>query len=165
MYLKGYGQTKAVSNYEQKEHTTMAKNYIHSTASQPMVYPIYAGGTDRPVKVKEILIKGKANVIDPRTMVTPTGVVTEVSDADLELLKKSSAFQRHVARGFMRVMNESELNTSDMQKRDNSAQLVDAEYAAGTDPRVPNSGACQATAGEGDRIRGARGVAFVSDNY
>lgn len=143
----------------------MAKNYIHSTASQPMVYPIYAGGTDRPVKVKEILIKGKANVIDPRTMVTPTGVVTEVSDADLELLKKSSAFQRHVARGFMRVMNESELNTSDMQKRDNSAQLVDAEYAAGTDPRVPNSGACQATAGEGDRIRGARGVAFVSDNY
>jgi len=143
----------------------MAKNYIHSTASQPMVYPIYAGGTDRPVKVKEILIKGKANVIDPRTLTTPTGVVTEVSDADLELLKKSSAFQRHVARGFMRVMTDSELNTGDMQKRDNSAQLVDAEYAAGTDPRVPNSGSCQATAGEGDRIRGARGIAFVSDNY
>lgn len=143
----------------------MAKNYIHSTASQPMIYPIYAGGTDRPVKVKEILIKGKANVIDPRTLTTPTGVVTEVSDEDLELLKKSAAFQRHVARGFMRVMNDSELNTSDMQKRDNSAQLLDSDYARGLDPRVPNSGACQATCGEGDRIRGERGIAFVTDNY
>ena len=143
----------------------MAKHYIHSTASQPMTYPIYAGGTDRPNKVKEIVIKGMANVIDPRTMATPTGVVTEVSDADLELLKKSSAFQRHVARGFMRVMDKSELDTSEMQKRDNSAQLMDAEFAAGTDPRVPGSGQCQASAGENNRMLGQRGVAFVSDNY
>ena len=143
----------------------MAKNYIHSTASQDMNYPIYAGGTDRPQKVKEIIIKGRANVVDPRTLITPTGAVTEISDADLELLKKSAAFQRHVARGFMRVMNESELNTKDMQKRDNSAQLQDSEYADGVDPRVPNSGNCQATCGEGDRIRGKRGVAFVTDNY
>lgn len=143
----------------------MAKNYVHSTASQPMIYPIYSGGSDRPVKIKEILIKGMANVVDPRTFVTPTGVVTEISDADLELLKKSSAFQRHVARGFMRVMTDSELNTKDMQARDNSSQLVDAEYAQGTDPRVMGSGTCQASAGEGDRIRGARGVAFVSDSY
>lgn len=143
----------------------MAKNYIHSTASQPMIYPIYAGGTERPVKVKEILIKGKANVVDPHTFATLTGAVTEISDADLELLKKSAAFQRHCARGFMRVMNESELNTSDMQKRDNSAQLLDSEYSQGTDPRVPNSGQCQATAGEGDRIRGMRGIAFQADTY
>lgn len=143
----------------------MAKNYIHSTASQDMNYPIYAGGTDRPQKVKEIIIKGRANVVDPRTLVTPTGAVTEISDADLELLKKSSAFQRHVARGFMRVMNESELNTKDMQKRDNSAQLQDPEYADGTDPRVPNSGNCQASCGENNRIRGKRGVGFVTDDY
>lgn len=143
----------------------MAKNYIHSTASQPMVYPIYAGGTDRPVKVKEIRINGKANVVDPRTLVTPTGVVTEVSDEDLELLKKSAAFQRHVARGFLRVMTDSELNTKDMQKRDGCAQLLDSEYAAGTDPRVPNSGACQAACGENNRIRGQKGIAFVSDSY
>ena len=90
----------------------MAKNYIHSTASADMTYPVYAGGTDRPTKIKEIVIKGRANVIDPRTLFTPTGAVTEVSDADLELLKKNAAFQRHVARGFMRVMQDSELNTN-----------------------------------------------------
>ena len=143
----------------------MAKNYIHSTASQDMTYPVYAGGTDRPHKIKDIVISGKANVVDPRTLATLPGAVTEVSDADLELLKKSSAFQRHVRRGFMRVMNESELNTHDMQKTDNSAQLNDYDYARGTDPRVPGSGKCQATCGEGDRIRGERGVAFVSDTY
>ena len=143
----------------------MAKNYIHSTASQDMNYPIFAGGTDRPQKIKDIIIKGRANVVDPRTLVTPTGAVTEISDADLELLKKSAAFQRHVARGFMRVMGESELNTKDMTKGDNSRQLNDFEYSQGTDPRVPGSGQCQATCGEGDRIRGHRGVGFVSDSY
>lgn len=143
----------------------MAKNYIHSTASQTMSYPVYSGGTDRTIKVKDILIKGTANVTDPLTLRTPTGAVTEVSDEDLELLKKNDAFQRHVAKGFMRVMNESELNTSDMQKKDGSAQLLDSEYAMGTDPRAPASGKCQATCGEGDRIRGQKGIEFVTDNY
>lgn len=139
-------------------------NYIHSTASQPMIYPVYTGG-DHPVKVKEILIKGMANVVDPRTFITPTGAVTEVSDADLELLKRSPAFQRHVRRGFIRVMSERELNTKDMQKGDNSAQLKDFDYAQGIDPRTPGSGTCQASCGENDRIRGQRGVAFVTETY
>ena len=143
----------------------MAKNYIHSTASADMVYPIYAGGNVTPRKIKEILIKGRANVVNPATLITPTGAVTEVSDADLELLKKDTAFQRHVARGFMRVMQESELNTKDMMKGDNARQLNDYEYSQGTDPRVPGSGACQATCGEGDRIRGHKGVGFVQDTY
>lgn len=142
-------------------------NYIHSTASQPMIYPIYAGdGQNRATKLKEILIKGKANVMDPMTLTTPTGVVTEVSDADLELLKKSSAFQRHVARGFMRVMNEHELNTKDMQQKDNSAQLMDEDYAMGTDPRTPGSGKCVASMGApGNELKGVRGIGFVTDNY
>ena len=143
-------------------------NYIHSTASQPMIYPIYAGedGQNRATKIKDILIKGKANVMDPQTLSTPTGVVTEVSDADLELLKRSSAFQRHVARGFMRVMNEHELNTKDMQPKDNSAQLMDQDYAMGTDPRTPGSGQCVASMGpQGQELKGVRGVAFQADTY
>lgn len=142
----------------------MAKNYIHSTASADMTYPIYAGGTGTPRKIKEIVIKGRANVVNPATFVTPTGAVTEVSDADLELLKKSAAFQRHVARGFMRVMTDSELNTKDMAKGDNSRQLTDLEYSQGTDPRVPGSGSCQATCGENNRIKGRRGIGFVSES-
>ena len=143
----------------------MAKNYIHSTASADMTYPVYSGGTDRPTKIKDIIIKGRANVIDPRTLHTPTGAVTEVTDEDLELLKKNAAFQRHVARGFMRVMTDSELNTKDMTARDGSSQLLDYEYAMGTDPRTPGSGKCQATCGENNAIKGKMGVEFVTDTY
>ena len=143
----------------------MAKNYIHSTASQTMVYPVFAGTMERPIKVKDIRIIGKANVVDPRTLTTPTGAVTEVSDEDLELLKKDPSFQRHVAKGFIRVMNESELNTKDMQKRDNCAQLSDTDYANDADPRVPRSGNCQASCGDHDSISGVKGIHFVENKY
>lgn len=143
----------------------MARNYVHSTTSQTMVYPIYAGGTDKPIKIKEIRIEGRANVKTPMSIQTPTGAVTEVSDEDLELLKKNPAFQRHCERGFMRVMTDGVLNTKDMQKRDNCAQLNDEEYAMGTDPRTPGSGSCQATCGEGDRVQGRIGVNFQSNLY
>lgn len=119
-----------------------------------------------PIKIKEIRIEGNANVVNPMTLKTPTGTVTEISDEDLELLKKNEAFQRHVARGFMRVMtDEPNINTNDMQKRDNCAQLNDYEYSQGLDPRVPDSGKCQATCGENNRIRGQKGIDFVSDTY
>lgn len=145
-------------------------NYIHSTASQPMIYPIYAGtgsGQNQAQKIKEIFINGTANVVDPRTLMTPTGAVTEVSDADLELLKKSAAFQRHCARGFMRVMGERELNTKDMQPRDNSSQILDDEFAEGRDPRptLQGSGSSVASCKEGDAIRGKKGYMFQADTY
>ena len=141
--------------------------YVHSTASQPMNYPIYADGPrqGQARKIKDILIKGTANVIDPHTLFTPTGAVTEISDEDLEMLKKSPAFQRHVAKGFMKVIDKSELDTTDMQKRDNSAQLNDYEYANDLDPRVPRSGDCQAQCGENNRVVGARGKRFIGDSY
>lgn len=140
-------------------------NYVHSTASQDMIYPIYAEGRHNQAKVvKEILIKGRANVTDPHTLVTPTGAVTAISDEDLALLKKSEAFQRHCLHGFMKVMQDkSELDTSDLQKRDNSSQLQDFEYATGKDSRVPNSDMCQASCGENNRILGAKGNNFVGE--
>lgn len=140
-------------------------NYIHSTASQDMIYRIYAEGRqNQATPIKDILIKGHANVTDPHTLVTPTGVVTEVSDEDLELLKKSAAFQRHVMHGFMKVLKDkSEFDGSDLNARDKSAQLKDAEYAHDEDPRVPGSGSCQASCGDGDRIRGAAGNRFLGE--
>lgn len=133
---------------------------IHSTASQPMTYCIYRENGTSAVLVKKIEIKGTANVADQFGVVAP-GCVTEVSDEDYELLKKDDAFNRHVRRGFMKVYDSGSLNTEGMQKRDNSAQLFDEEYAGGKDARVPDSGACQASCGKGDRKRGAKGIAFT----
>ena len=39
--------------------------------------------------VKTITLKGGANVIDRHTLVTPQGVITELSDADFDLLKQT----------------------------------------------------------------------------
>lgn len=142
-------------------------NFVHSTASQNMVYPIYADGRQNQAQIlKKITIRGKANVADVATLQTPTGAVTEVSDEDLALLKKSAAFQRHVMKGFMKVINASELDTSDMAKRDGSAQLQDIEYADGSDPRptlTGQTGNCRAACGRGDRIKGKRGIAFIDE--
>ena len=141
-------------------------NYVHSTASQTMVYPIYAEGRQNQARIlKYIRIKGCANVADPRTLATSTGVVTEINDEDLALLKRSAAFQRHVTKGFMKVYDNSQLNTEGMQARDGSAQLRDAEYADGTDTRVPGSGNCQAACGLNDQYLGKRGAAFRGEGY
>lgn len=140
--------------------------YIHSTASQPMVYPIYAEGRQNQARViKTIRIEGYANVANPVTLVTPNGAVTEVSDEDLALLKRDPAFQRHVKAGFMKVYDSPALNTEGMEKADGCAQLQDAAYAAGTDPRVAGSGDCQASCGLKDRIKGKPGVRFVSEGF
>lgn len=135
------------------------KHYVHSTASQDMTYPIYSEGQQNQARIiKSIIIKGRANVTDPRTLFTPTGAVTEVSEEDLALLKKSDAFQRHVLKGFMKVMDDvSELDVNDLNARDNSAQLRDEEYAKGLDPRVPGSDRCQASCGEKDAVVGVPG--------
>ena len=142
-------------------------NYVHSTASQNMVYPIYSEGQQNQAQVlKKITIRGKANVADSATLMTPTGAVTEVSDEDLALLKKSPAFLRHVEKGFMKVISTSELDTNDMTKRDGSAQLQDAEYADGTVPVEAlrgQTGNCRASCGRGDRIKGKKGIAFIDE--
>ena len=141
-------------------------NYIHSTASQTMIYPIYAEGKQNQAKIlKTIRIQGCANVANPTTLRTATGVVTEVSDEDLALLKRDPAFMRHVENGFMKIYDSQSLNTEGMQKRDGSAQLQDVDYAEGKDPRVPLSGNCLAECGLGNRIKGKPGVNFVGEGY
>lgn len=148
---------------EQKENSTMA-NYVHSSASQDMIYPVYASGRQNQATVlKEIRINGTANVINPHTLMTPTGAVTEISDEDLALLKKSAAFQRHVAHGFMKVMESPILDTKDLQKRDRSAQILDSEFADGKDERFPQSGGSQASCGERDRFVGKPGRDFIPE--
>lgn len=138
----------------------MATVKIHSSASQPMTYCIFRDNGTSAVLLKKIEIQGTANVADQFGVVAP-GCVTEVSEEDYELLKKSDAFNRHLRRGFIKVCDSNAFDGTDMEKRDNSAQLFDEEYAAGRDSRVPDSGACQASCGKGDRRRGAKGVAFV----
>lgn len=102
--------------------------YITSTMSNSVNYAVYgksAGGL--PIVVKEITINGGSNVIN-KTLVTPQGVVTQVSDADLELLEAHPVFKMHMENGYLKVHRLAKENTSGLEEKDNSAQRVDSDY-------------------------------------
>lgn len=102
--------------------------YITSTLSSGVNYAIYgktAGGL--PVIKKEITINGGSNVIN-KLFVTPHGVVTEVSDEDLELLEAHPLFKRHKEAGFIKVSKSAKLDISSMEEKDKSAQLVEKDF-------------------------------------
>ncbi|MCQ2299920.1 MAG: hypothetical protein MJZ81_07350 [Bacteroidales bacterium] len=135
----------------------MAHHYIHSTCSQDMTYPMYDPGSPRSMSAsyrKCVTIKGGANVKDRYSLATPAGMVTEVTDQELEFLQRNEAFKRHVERGFMKVMDHERLDVSDLVKRDGAAQIDDATHATYSETT--------ATAGLHDRFKGVRGVGFVA---
>jgi hypothetical protein len=82
--------------------------------------------------VKTITIKGGANVIDRRTLATPQGVVTELSDADFDQLKKTAFYQRMESRGYLRPVEAKETaedtKKAGMEKKDKSAQKTEEDF-------------------------------------
>ena len=110
--------------------------FVYSTCSSDNVYVVWNknAGQGRPaVAEKRITVKGKANIIDQKTMVTPDGAVTEVSAEDLAYLEANVHFQNHMKRGFMKVQKtrkSAEVSevVADMTAKDASAQLTDKDF-------------------------------------
>ena len=102
--------------------------YIYSTLSSDQNYIVYKTPTTQktantPQRQKVVLINGKANITN-KNLLTPQGVVTEVTEAELEILKTVGAFNKHVANGFLRVDTkkvEIEKAVVQMEKKDKSA--------------------------------------------
>jgi len=120
-------------------------NHIISTASNDNVFPIWIKETGvkggRPaVADRRILIKGKANVANPKTLITPRGVVTTVSDEELVELKKIKAFNAMVRDGFYVIEAGKkpvvEEVVKDMTKKDKSAQPTPADFKDKKGPKV-----------------------------
>ena len=102
--------------------------YITSTMSTGVKYAVYgqsAGGL--PIVKKEIEIKGGANVAD-KALYTPNGVVTKVSDDELDLLKANPVFQLHVKAGYLKISKLSGENTKNLEVKDTSAQLTPEDF-------------------------------------
>lgn len=106
--------------------------FIYSTLSCDQRYVKWsdapAGGTPR--EERSILISGGANVAN-KNIITPQGVVTEVSEADLALLNENTLFQTHVKNGHITVQQKEvqvEKAVADMEKRDESAPLTPQDY-------------------------------------
>ena len=99
--------------------------YVYSTATSDIKYCAYHPGpeTQASAKLKKtVLVRGGANLA-PLTgrLITPRGVVTQVSDEDLEFLLQNEAFIRHQKAGHMHV--------------DKAAKEPDKVAAAGMNPQ------------------------------
>lgn len=114
-------------------------NYVYSTATCDTAYGIWVkGGNDLPIRTRAIVIKGGAGVAS-KNLITPRGVVTEVSDEDLAQLEKDEAFQRHVERGFIRIeraKSDPEKVAADMTGRDDASPLVPQDFAEKKRPKT-----------------------------
>ena len=78
--------------------------FIFSTATNDTIYTEYekVGEGGLPTIIRRVVVKGGANLADKK-LITPKGVVTNVSDDDIEWLKAHASFQRHVNKGFISV--------------------------------------------------------------
>lgn len=116
--------------------------YIVSHAAASCEFPRWVRTPNGVTAESAVLIKGGADVIDKKTMETPKGVITEVSDEELEFLKKQDLFNKKVAAGYYEIV-ESETKAKKQAKtrtvkKDKGAQLTakDFEEAGLTPPMV-----------------------------
>lgn len=123
---------------------------------------------DVAIREHSVVIKGGANAINTRTLITPLGVATTVSDADLEFLESNVSFLEHKRNGYLTVdavkdPRDADLAAAGMEGRDDSAPLTDQDYEAeGKEPPVVNKAemvevpAPQSLVGRRATNRGAR---------
>lgn len=109
--------------------------HVYSTLTSDHVFVVRgtppAQGQPAPI-LKRVLINGGTGVANKRTLITPYGVHTEVSDDDLAVLEQDPSFQRFKQRGFIRVEKREsrpEIVAQDMAKDTGSAPLTPADYA------------------------------------
>lgn len=110
------------------------KIFVYSTLTSSTKYTNWNKGPgDLAKRTGSVLIQGGSNVAN-KHLVTPRGVVTEVSEEQLKILESNETFKRHKARGYIKVerikAETIEKAVSDMVQRDPSAPLVPEDYDA-----------------------------------
>lgn len=118
--------------------------YIASTMATDVNYTrwqTHESGAHTPLGA--VTIKGGHGVAS-RTpsggLVTPNGVVTKVTDEELDFLKEEATFKLHLARGAVKVMQYDiapEKVAKDMSQDDSSRPLVTKDFEKGGRAAVP----------------------------
>lgn len=103
----------------------MATTKIYNMASNDVVIATYQAKSEKEISgenkiASSIIIKGKANVRNPKTGETPKFSVTEVSAEELKVLQANPSFKRKVSAGYISIGKEPE-----SLKADKSAQLTE----------------------------------------
>lgn len=119
----------------------MSRNYVYSTLTADVQYTNFRAGPNNvpsaiPVAGKTgVFIKGGRGVASRgRSLITPLGVSTEVTDEQLTYLEGCVSFRKHRANGFIVVMQrdvDPEKVAADMTEKDGSAPLTPADIPEG----------------------------------
>lgn len=109
--------------------------YVYSTLTCDNNFAIYAQNSnkDLPVVERSILIKG-GHGIATKQLYTPRGIMTEISDEDMEILLKDYHFKEQVSHGFITYEKrkvEPEKAVANMTEKDGSAPKTPANYEKG----------------------------------
>lgn len=104
--------------------------YVYSTLASSVIYTLTETGENGiPRTVGEVHVKGGAGVAGEHLQ-TPKGVPTLVTAEQVALLEKNDVFKLHKENGYVVVSDEKDVEKAiaDLQQRDVSAPLVDADF-------------------------------------
>ena len=114
-------------------------HYVYSTATCPIAYikykpPLESEKSDRRGAgaghnqiLKKVTING-GHGVNTKHLFTPQGVVTQISEEDMDFLLENEAFQRHVKAGYM---------SYDKKKVDPAKKAVNMSAKDGAAPLTP----------------------------
>jgi hypothetical protein len=118
----------------------MSKYYVYSTMGQDVTYSHYSklDGEFTPVALRSVTIKGGAGIIT-KNLITPEGVVTEISEEEHNILKggdgipPNKIFEKQEKDGFVKIQNKNikvDKAVKDLTPNDLSAQKTENDFKA-----------------------------------
>lgn len=115
-------------------------NYVYSTATCAIAYvkyqpPIDSENANRASSgynkvLKRVVING-GHGVNTKHLFTPSGVVTQVSDEDMEFLLQDENFKRHVKAGYMsydKKKVDPAKKAANMADKDGSSPLTPKDF-------------------------------------
>lgn len=111
--------------------------YVYSTATCSGTYVEYKKDSSKGHGHSEIARKVTINGghgVATKSLITPQGVVTEVTRDELDFLLKDANFQRHMKAGFMTYSDtkvDPAKRAESMAEKDGSAPLTPADFKKG----------------------------------
>lgn len=118
--------------------------YIVSHESASVEFPRWVRTSSGVTAQSAVLINGGADVINKTTLETPKGVITEVTDEELEFLQTQWLFKEKVKQGSYEIVkNQKEAEKASKKRgntKDKGAQLTSDDFKeAGLTPPVVGS--------------------------
>lgn len=107
---------------------------IYSTLTCGQTYVEYDMRSDLPIVKRSFVVRGGAGVAQRKALITPYGVMTEVSEDDYNWLQTLPSFKQHVEGGWITVIKSKMLRddpdsvAAGMEARDGSAPLVPVDF-------------------------------------